>query len=379
MGSGAQLALSRAHEEHLMQMPPWEDVKRVLQSALEFPLADRSHFVACACSGNALLQQEVESLLAAHEQATGFLEHSALDQEDEYSRLGCWRVLEEISRGGMGRVFRAVREDGGFTQEAAVKLIKRGMDSDAIIRRFHRERQVLAVLSHPNIARLIDGGATAAGQPYLVMELVNGLPIDRFVADRRLGVRQTLVLFRAVCAAVHHAHQRLVVHRDIKPSNVLVTSEGVPKLLDFGIARLLTSEPDDTTATTDRVFTPEYASPEQIRASALTTATDIYSLGVLLYRLVTKRHPYSLESKAPHEASLIICEQDPPPPSSQVSGGLRRTLSGDLDKIILKALRKDPEERYRSAEHFSEDIRRYLEGLPVAANASSATYRLPSS
>jgi non-specific serine/threonine protein kinase/serine/threonine-protein kinase len=359
-----------------MATPTWDAVKRILQSALEQSTERRSRFLDEACGGDTQLRSEVDSLLAVHDAASEFLERPALEDEREYERLGPWRIVEEISHGGMGRVFRAVREDGGFTQQVAVKLIKRGMDSGAIVRRFHRERQLLAELHHPNIARLIDGGETAIGQPYLVMELVDGVPIDRFVEERRLRVRDILVLFRAVCAAVQHAHERLVVHRDIKPSNVLVTSDGVPKLLDFGIARLLTPDSDDATATLDRVFTPEYASPEQIRGTIITTASDIYSLGVLLYRLIAKRQPYSLEGKAPHEASRVVCEQDPPPPSSQVDRDLRRDIAGDLDNIVATALRKAPDQRYRSAEHLSEDIRRYLEGLPVSAHRSSVAYRV---
>ena len=301
----------------------------------------------------------------------------------------------------MGEVYRAVRADGQYTKEVAVKLVRGGFDSRFVLERFRYERQILASLDHPNIARLLDGGTTDDGIPYLVMELIEGKPIDLFCDEQKLSITQRLQLFCQVCGAVQYAHQRLVIHRDIKPSNILVTKEGVPKLLDFGIAKILDPAAGAET-TMGSAMTPEYASPEQVRGEAITTASDVYSLGVVLYRLLTGRSPYPRPTYTPHELARAVCETEPGRPSSavlkpraaasgnevealtpeKVSGSregspvkLQRRLAGDLDDIVLMALRKEPQRRYQSVEQFAEDISRHLDGLPVSAAPDSLLYR----
>jgi non-specific serine/threonine protein kinase/serine/threonine-protein kinase len=266
----------------------------------------------------------------------------------------------------MGTVYRAVRITD-FNKQVAIKLVKPGMDTSFVLHRFRRERQILAGLDHPNIARLIDGGATESGRPYLVMEYVDGTPITDYVEQRGLGVAAKLELFRTVCAAVHCAHQNLVIHRDLKPGNILVTAGGTPKLLDFGIAKLL--EPDaGVTAAAVRLMTPNFASPEQVRGAQLTTASDVYSLGVLLYNLLTGAPPYEFTTGTPEEVTRVVCETEPPRPSAV------RPLPADLDGIVMKAMHKDPARRYPSAEQLSDDIRRYLAGFPITARKDSFRY-----
>ena len=317
-------------------------------------------------------------------------------------RLGSWELREPIAAGGMGQVYRAVRADAQFEKEVAIKLVKRGMDSDEILRRFRLERQVLAGLEHPGIARLLDGGVSEGGQPFLVMELVDGVPIDRYCDEHRLSTSARLGLVQAVCAAVHFAHQHLVVHRDIKPNNVLVTPEGRVKLLDFGVAKVLADEAAgaDATAAGAAWLTPEYASPEQLGGRPLTTVSDIYSLGVLLYRLLTGRRPHELTGRPRHQLERILLEEEPQRPSEIVTktlrlGGdatdvtpeelagrrgtnptkLRGHLLGDLDNIVLQALAKEPQRRYSTAKELAEDIGRHLAGLPVLARRGSLLYR----
>jgi serine/threonine protein kinase len=286
------------------------------------------------------------------------------------------RLLREIGRGGMGAVYLAERADGQFDKRVAIKLIKRGMDTEAIVRRFHYERQILASLNHPNIARLFDGGTTEDGLPYFVMEYIEGEPLLDYCKRKGLDVEARLKLFLPVCSAVQHAHNNLIVHRDLKPSNILVTGDGDVKLLDFGIAKLLNA--NDASLSTllgQRPMTPDYASPEQARGEQITTASDVYSLGVALYELLTGRRPYSLSELALPEAVRVICEQEVERPSvvsSRSRDGLQRQrLSAELDNITLKAIRKEPQRRYASVEQFSEDIERYLAGLPVMAQPST--------
>jgi len=298
-----------------------------------------------------------------------------------------YKILGLVGRGGMGAVYEAVRDDQQFRQQVAVKLIKRGMDTDFIRERFLRERQILASLDHPHIARLLDGGATEDGRPYFVMEFVAGQTIMEFCRRRRLSFDERLRLFRDVCSAVQHAHQKLVVHRDLKPSNILVTEEGTPKLLDFGIAKLLAPDPGEAVTRTEtavRLMTPEYASPEQVRGLRVTTATDVYSLGVVLYELLTDRRPHQFATYSPAEIERAICDTEAPRPSevAQEQAGATgaptkraRQLAGDLDNIVLMAMRKEPARRYQSVEQFSEDIRRYLTGLPVLARKDTFGYR----
>jgi non-specific serine/threonine protein kinase/serine/threonine-protein kinase len=324
-------------------------------------------------------------------------------------RIGPYKLMREVGSGGMGSVYLAVRADDQFQKRVAIKLVRRGMDSDLILRRFRRERQILASLDHPNIARLLDGGTTEDGLPYFVMEYVEGSRLYEYADNRKLNTADRLEIFRTICSAVQYAHQNLIVHRDLKPGNILVTSSGVPKLLDFGIAKLLnpelSSETIDPTATAVRLMTPEYASPEQVRGEPITTASDVYSLGVVLYELLTGQRPYVLKDRSPFEIMRVVCEEEPQRPSTAVTrvirdgrstGGLvstsatpvstnkprdeeterlRRRLSGDLDNIVMKALAKEPQRRYASVDQFAEDIRRHLEGLPVLARPDTFGYR----
>jgi len=306
-----------------MNSEHWQRVKELLDEAIGLDATERSPYLDRMCAADAELRSEVESLLESHEQAgINFLKNPAVDLRAAApsmptrigSRIGVYEVLEEIGQGGMGEVYRAVRADGHYTKEVAIKLVRGGYDSRSVLERFRNERQILASLDHPNIARLLDGGTTDDGIPYLVMEMVRGRPIDRYCEDHGLDITARLKLFLEVSAAVQYAHQRLVIHRDIKPGNILVTEEGVPKLLDFGIAKIL----DPTAgaeATVASPMTPEYASPEQIRGEPITTATDVYSLGVVLYQLLTGRSPYPAKTRTPHEFARAICDLEPERPS----------------------------------------------------------------
>jgi len=366
--------------------PGWQNQKDVFLAALARPPELRGAFLDAACGGDDELRRDVESLLAAHDAAGSFLSSPiGLDTEGAEDagasdavpqRIGPYRILDTIAHGGMGTVYRAVRDDDAFRKTVALKLVRGGRHSDYFERRFRQERQILARLQHPNIATVLDGGTAEGGQPYLVMEYVEGQPINRFCAAQGLGIRDRLALFRTVCGAVQYAHQNLVIHRDIKPANVLVDGSGVPKLLDFGIAKLLASGVDPDVAPTDTVLpmmTPEYASPEQVRGQPVTTASDVYSLGVLLYELLAGRRPYEVQTDSLESIVRTICETEPRAPSEAVRG--RSQLRGDLDTIVLKALRKEPERRYRTAHDLSEDLRRHLEGLPVTARADTIGYR----
>ncbi|MEO1633392.1 MAG: serine/threonine-protein kinase, partial [Bacteroidota bacterium] len=340
-------------------------------------------------TSDASLRTEVEALLAADAEAVVYfadlgeaLADGALGADPALgSKVGRWRLAERVGRGGMGTVYRAERADGVVEQTAALKLLDT-MRPD-VVARFAQERQILARLDHPSIARLLDGGATPEGRPYLVMEFVEGVPITDYAAQQRLSVDARLALFGDVCAAVQHAHQSLVVHRDLKPSNVLVTPEGRVKLLDFGIARLLEPGDDDTlTRTEQRLLTPEYAAPEQVRGEAITTATDVYALGVLLYELLAGTRPFDLPQKVLHEVARVIVEEEPERPSTAVTRAdvltlagpaqtLRRRLAGDLDQICLKALRKAPARRYATPDALARDVQRHLDGHPVEARPDS--------
>jgi eukaryotic-like serine/threonine-protein kinase len=320
--------------------------------------------------------------------------------------VGPYRIVREIGRGGMGTVYLAIRTGDEVRQRAAIKLVRQGGDSQSILNRFRHERQILASLDHPNIARFLDGGTTADGVPWLALDYVEGVPIDEYCDRHLLSTVDRLRLFRSVCSAVQHAHQNLVVHRDLKPSNILITADGTPKLLDFGIAKILdpglSLHTVDPTIAGAQVMTPGYASPEQVRGETITTGSDIYSLGVVLYELLTGQRPYQLSSLSPHEVARVVCEQEPVKPSTAVArtatgkqgvgtagvtpeavarkrseppAKLRRRLAGDLDNIVLMALRKDPQRRYASVEQFSEDIRRHLERRPVVARTDTFGYR----
>jgi serine/threonine protein kinase len=368
-------------------------------AALARAPASRSAFLDEACGGDGELRRELESLLAAHEDAGHFLSTPVrpdLDGAEEANapeahpqRIGPYQILDTIARGGMGTVYRAVRDDDAFRKTVALKLVRGGRHSETFERRFRQERRILAGLQHPNIATVLDGGTSEDGRPYLVMEYVDGQPITAFCAAREIGTRERVALFRTVCGAVQYAHQNLVIHRDIKPANVLVDRAGVPKLLDFGIAKLLAPgvDPDLTpTATLTPMMTPDYASPEQVKGQTLTTASDVYSLGVLLYELLSGRRPYEVQADSLEGIVRAICETEPRPPS-EAGGQTDSTrpaprslppasdLRGDLDTIVLKALRKEAERRYRTAHDLSEDLRRHIEGLPVTARADTTLYR----
>ena len=387
-------------------------IEALFDDALMQPTEERAAFVVERAAGDDALAAEVLALLAAHARADGILEAGSAANllppaEAPIERIGPYRVLARLGSGGMGMVYLAERDDGQFRRRVAIKLIRRGLDSIEVYRRFLAERQILAALDHPGIAKLLDGGTTEDGHPFLVMEYVEGLPIDAYCDRHRLNVEQRLRLFRQVCSAVHYAHQNLVIHRDLKPSNILVTESGQVKLLDFGIAKLLNPSLSGVTApvtrTDHRIMTPEYASPEQVRGEALSTVSDVYTLGALLYELLCGHRPYRLEGRSPADVARAICEDDPERPSTrvlkaevvtrpdgesieispaQVSAArgttperLRRRLRGDLDAIAMMALRKEPGRRYASAELLGQDIDRHLEGMPVLAHRGGYWYR----
>ena len=403
-------------EDRLVASVPRSDRRRridaLFSEALDLPPARRDAFLAAHTAGDPELKAAVEQLLAAvgeedEELAPGGALGGALGEDllrrheetqaaPEGTRIGAFRILGEIGRGGMAVVYRAERVDGGFEQQVAIKLLKRGTDTEEILARFVQERQILASLEHPAIARLLDGGATDDGRPYVAMELVEGQPIDRYCARAGLDLEARLRLFVEACRAVEHAHRRLVVHRDLKPSNMLVTDGGQVKLLDFGIAKLLAPGQRGAappTRTQLRLLTPEYASPEQVRGEAVTTATDVYQLGLLLYELLTGCRPFQVAGRPPSEVEEAICHQRPRPPSTAVTRALAapsgaeeglpdpnrrrlaRRLKGDLDNVVLMALRKEPERRYASVGALAEDLERFLAGRTVSARPASLGYR----
>ncbi len=408
-----------------MSQLPARSADEIFFQSLDLSGPQRQEFVSRACGSDDVLRAEVESLLNAHRRAGDFLRtpavprSSASDPCDTLARaasaeawlgrlIGSYRVASVLGTGGMGTVLLAERADEQFQKQVAIKVIRAGMATEDALRRFRIERQVLAQLDHPNIARLIDGGATDDGLPYLVMERVEGIAIDRFCEQRRLSVTERLHLFRKVCAAVQYAHQHLVVHRDLKPGNILITPDGEPRLLDFGIAKVLdhaTAESGpNATVPALRLLTPRYASPEQLCGEAVTTASDIYSLGVILYELLTGLRPFATETDSAHDMERLVRAQEPTRPSTAVRRStqssadgrvaaprtiapavglpeadtrrLSRRLAGDLDNIVLMALRREPPRRYASVAQLSEDIRRHLEGLPVAARAATLRYRV---
>ena len=341
---------------------------------------ERKQFLASACGSDQALRNELDDLLAADDAAIDedFLKHSAIyneTMEDSAARsaigelVGQYRLTELIGKGGMGSVYRGERTDEAFEKSVAVKLIDAGFYSADLIAHFRAERQILANLEHPNIARLLDGGARADGSPYLIMEYVEGISPNDYSSQHNLTIAQRLQLFRRICAAVHYAHQNMVIHRDLKPSNILVIEDGTPKLLDFGIAKVLrpaASTPGDALTQPGMLkMTARYASPEQIRGETVTTASDIYSLGVILYELLTGHSPYGDVDRPAHQIMAAVCDEEPPRPSMWVP-----KLRGDLDKIMQRALRKMPAERYASVDQFSEDILRHLEGLRDGCSGS---------
>lgn len=400
-----------------MDTQRWRQLKALFDEALARPPGQRAAFLEQTCDDEEL-RREALSLLAFYDDDPDFLERPVhadalrlvaeeTPSDQAGARIGPYQLVRELGRGGMGIVYLAERADGRFQQQVAVKLVRQSGLRDDLLGRLRHERQILASLQHPNIARLLDGGATDEGQPYLVMEYVEGAPIDQYGDHHRLSTSGRLRLFQTVCAAVHYAHQNLIVHRDLKPSNILVAENGQVKLLDFGIAKLLdenATEAVPMTRTGMRVMTPEYASPEQVRGEPITTASDVYALGVILYELLTGHRPYEVRNLTPTQIERVICEQEPPKPSTAIlrtvevekdpgalpqrtpegvsrarntqPERLRRRLQGDLDNIVMKALRKEPARRYSSVEQFSEDLRRHLAQLPVVARPNTLGYRI---
>ena len=372
-------------------------VQELFEAAVDLAPEERAAVLEKECYADTALRREVEALLALDAQAGSSDEQPRFvisdnflpgDSEEQLAgqRFGVYQVIRELGRGGLGAVYLAARADDEYRKEVAIKLIRRGLDTDDILRRFRTERQILAQLDHPNIARLLDGGTSDGGLPYFVMEYVQGEPITAYCEQQRLPVKERLELFRKVCAAVAYAHQNLVVHRDLKPSNILVTPDREPKLLDFGIAKLLTAEDELFTQTAPglRAMTPDYASPEQIKGEKITTTSDVYSLGVLLYELLTGQRPYRTKTRTTEEISRAITDQEPERPSTVAATagdsefGIRHSAfpKGDLDNIVLMAMRKEPQRRYASVGQFSEDVRRHLKGLPVVAHKDTLSYRL---
>ena len=361
-----------------------EALRELFERATELTPGERTAFLTQACGGDSELLEELTLLLAADAAAESetFWQHSALRNEVIAERggqreigeiIGNYRLVERIGQGGMGSVYRAVRIDAAYDKSVAVKLIDGLFQSTEVINHFRAERQILANLEHPNIARLLDGGARADGLPYLVMEYVEGISPYEYCRAHQLSTAERLRLFRQICSAVHFAHQHMVIHRDLKPANILVTEEGSPKLLDFGIAKVLNPDPlragDELTQAGMLKFTARYASPEQIRGEAVTTASDVYALGVILYELLAGHSPYGDNERALHEMMSAVCEEEPSRPSVWAP-----RLKGDLDNIILRAIRKAPLQRYASVDQFSEDILRYLEGRPVQARGDAPLY-----
>ena len=373
-------------------------LRELFDGAMTVPTEDRAAWIARETHGDDLLRSELESLITISETAESRLEAGAArlvdahrdDTAIEGRRLGPYHVLRAVGVGGMGAVYEAVRDDDQYRQRVAIKVVQQGIASDLSLLRFRRERQILANLAHPNIATLFDGGVTPDGRPFLVMEYVEGAPITAWCDERRLDIRQRLELFLQVCAAVAHAHKNLVIHSDIKPANILVTADGVVKLLDFGIARLIAGEsPDDAPVTRAdvRAFTPEYASPEQIGGESLGTASDVYSLGVVLFELLAGRRPF-VGRQSSSELAKTILTSTAPSPSSTVTDeaalrrgepaarSLARQLHGELDLITLMALRREPGRRYASVDALANDLRHHLTGFPVSARRDSTRYRL---
>ena len=373
-----------------MKSDRWNLIEEIFQGALERPSAERKQYVETACENDKELLAEIESLLESDNDAERVLRSliagdlkeaaQASNLSETGLQLGPYHLVRELDSGGMGVVYLAVRSDDHYFQVVAIKMIRKGQDSPEVVHRFRMERQILASLNHPGIGTILDGGETKDGRPFIVMEYVEGQPITLASKSRGLSIRQRIELFRSVCSAVHYAHQKLVIHRDIKPSNVMVTPDGMVKLIDFGISKPLTAELvlSDRSPTTTRLrrMTPDYASPEQIQGKQLTTATDIYSLGVLLFELLTGSRPYTLSNLSPVVADQVVAEQSGKKPSSApgISSAARKELSGDLDRIVLKAMDLDPSKRYLSVQHFDEDLLRYLAGKPISARKTTPTY-----
>lgn len=380
-----------------MPKEDWDKINELFHQALASPAAGREQFLRANCA-DANLRREVQSMLDAREEDIDFLGESVYQKTLEFigkppdysgERIGAYQIIGEIGRGGMGAVYQAIRADGAYERRVAIKLLPRSAISEQLTTRFHRERQILANLAHPFIARLFDGGETENGTPYFVMELVRGSSIVDFCREKNTSIEERLRLFLKVCQAVQYAHEQGVVHRDLKPSNILVDEKGEPKLLDFGIAKFLSNDTTSDTTTGFSFLTPEYASPEQVSGRKITAQTDVYNLGIILYELVTEARPYDFENRSPAGIANVICESEPVPPSAATKrrnaqtqrentnpqSAIRNLQSKDLDCIVLKALRKDAARRYASVKEFADDIQRFLDGLPVKAAPDALVYR----
>jgi eukaryotic-like serine/threonine-protein kinase len=361
----------------------WQQVKDLFADVVEQPADKRMDFLRVKCNGNEEMFREVASLIEASGETDNLIEQNALDlasgigiESANYveQHFGNYRILREIGSGGMGTVFLATRDDGEFSMQVALKIVRQSVADREIIARFKRERQILADLNHPNIAVLHDGGVSEKGEPYLAMEYVEGETLTDYAEKHDLPTREKLKLFLKICSAVSYAHRNLVVHRDIKPSNILVTKDGEPKLLDFGLAKAFESDTSKT-QTALRAFTPAYASPEQIQGQNITTASDIYSLGVVFYELLTGAKPFNFEGKSYEEILRTATHSLPPLPSANQRSAIRDPhLKGDLDNIALTAIRKEPERRFKTVEDFADDIRRYLDGMPISARPNTNRY-----
>lgn len=379
-----------------MQPDRADRIAEIVELILEVDPPQRATLIVELCAGDAELLGEVASLLQYQETARDFIETPAVEKVagiieanavglKSGETIGAYRIANRIGEGGMGEVYLA--EDTDLGRKVALKLIKYGLGTTDFVRHFRQEERILAGLNHPNIAALYGASVTSQGVPFFVMEYVDGLRLDDYCRQKQLSISQRLALFRKICAAVAYAHQNLVIHRDIKPANIRVTSEGEPKLLDFGVAKLLEADASpvaEQTITMMGVMTPEYASPEQVRGENITTASDVYSLGVVLYELLTEQKPYKIETRSPASVSRAITEQEPTRPSTAIAKGdgsskpqipNSKLLRGDLDNIVLTAMRKEPARRYQSVAQFSEDIRRHLEGRPVIARKDTLGYR----
>ncbi|MCU1238712.1 MAG: ppkA, partial [Candidatus Solibacter sp.] len=364
-----------------MEPDLWSRSEQVFHDALKLKAPERTAFVRQSCAADSELYREVLSLLESHVEAAQWLVSPALPLPPETEatplegqRVGAYRIDRQLGEGGMGAVFLASRADDQYQKNVAIKLVRTGLQTPYLEERFRNERQILAALEHPHIARLLDGGITSNGQPFLVMEYVEGVAVDEWCDARGASIAERLHLFRKLCAAVHYAHQHLVIHRDLKPSNILVTAQGEPKLLDFGIAKLIDTGAARVDTTEFLMATPLYASPELVNGQPVSTATDVYSLGVILYRLLTGNSPYGTAKSGVELLNAILGGDIVRPRGVPGDGITGDGIPGDLESIVLKALRREPELRYASAELLAEDVRRHLESLPVLAGSESFRY-----
>src|SRR5215468_8801782 len=366
----------------------WQKIEEIFHKALECPETERESWLDANCDGDAELRAEVASLIASDREAGVYVGSkvqramvqfgAAIQPQVEGRRLGPYRLIRELGPGGMGSVYLAARDDEQYESDVAIKLVHPGLDTDFILRRFKRERQILARLQHPNIARLFDGGTAEDGTPYLVMEYIQGSWITKYAEEKQLNVEERLRLFLPVCAAVEYAHRHFIVHRDLKPGNILIDSTGTPKLLDFGVSKVLNAgEPDASDTQSANMMTPDYASPEQILGNPVTILSDVYSLGAVLYELLGMSRPHQIDHYTPLALERAICLDETLPPSAKVrdNWALSRRLKGDLDNVVLRAMQTLPERRYPSVEQMADDIRRHLDHIPVVARPDSLAYR----